>query len=78
MAEPRRPYYVSFTIDRIPQTVDHSQSNPGGAARGAERAGHTSVRLSPSGGPEFVPYTGRPGPTAWSRSTTDPSTCALR
>jgi hypothetical protein len=58
MAEPRRPYYVSFTIERIPTTVDHSQSNPGGAASGAERAGHTSVRLSPSGGPQLVPYTG--------------------
>ena len=58
MTEPRRPYYVSFTIDRIPATVDHSRSNPGGAGSGAERAGHTSVRLSAGNGPQFVPYTG--------------------
>jgi len=61
--EPRQPYYVSFTIDRIPAiVVDHSQSNPGGARAGAERAGHTRIDVSAAGGPQFVPRTGAARP----------------
>lgn len=44
MAEAKKPFYVSFTHDRIPQRVDHSRSQPGPArANGpANRAGHTT------------------------------------
>jgi hypothetical protein len=58
MAEPRVPYYVSFSTDRIPTVVDHSSSNPGPSGTGANRAGWTRTNLSASGGPEFVPRTG--------------------
>ena len=44
MTRPNRPYYVSFTHDRIPTTVDQSQRNPGPTATGANRAGFTRVR----------------------------------
>jgi len=60
VAEPRRPYYVSFTIERIPASVDHSRSNPGPARKGPDRAGHTSIFLDSGGGPQFVPLTGPP------------------
>jgi hypothetical protein len=43
MAEPRRPYYVWFSNDRIPQQVDHSRSQPGPTGGTANRAGFTSV-----------------------------------
>lgn len=43
MAEPRKPFYVSFTHDRIPQWVDHSHSQPGPPGGSANRAGYTSV-----------------------------------
>lgn len=46
MAEPKRPYTVTFTSDPIPTTVDHSQKNPG-PATGADRAGYTNVRHKP-------------------------------
>jgi len=38
------PYYVSFTADRAPLTVDHSKRNPG-PADGRQRAGYTSFVL---------------------------------
>jgi hypothetical protein len=44
MTEPRPPFYVSFSHDRIPQTFDHSRSNPGPPGGSANRAGHTSAR----------------------------------
>ena len=44
MTEPRPPFYVSFSHDRIPQTVDHSRANPGPPGGAANRAGHTSIR----------------------------------
>lgn len=43
MAEPKKPFYVSFTHDRIPQRVDHSRSQPGPSGSAANRAGYTSV-----------------------------------
>ena len=43
MADAKRPFYVSFTHDRIPQRVDHSRSHPGPPGRRANRAGYTSV-----------------------------------
>ena len=43
MTEPKRPFYVSFTHDQIPQRIDHSRSQPGPARGAANRAGHTSV-----------------------------------
>jgi hypothetical protein len=45
MAEAKKPFYVSFTHDHIPQRVDHSRSQPGPAGSGgtANRAGHTSI-----------------------------------
>src|SRR5579863_62016 len=42
MAEPKPPFYVSFSQDRIPTTVDHSRANPG--PPGASRAGHTTAK----------------------------------
>lgn len=43
MAEAKRPFYVSFSHDQIPQRVDHSRSRPGPAGGAANRAGYTSV-----------------------------------
>ena len=43
MAEAKRPFYVSFTHDQIPQRIDHSRSQPGPPGGAANRAGHTSV-----------------------------------
>lgn len=43
MAEPRRPYYVWFSNDQLPQQIDHSQSRPGPPGGTANRAGFTSV-----------------------------------
>jgi hypothetical protein len=65
MAEPKKPYYVSFAADRIPTSVDHSKSNPGPTS-GSVRAGYTSMTVDakltiawsdepdPSGGPFFA------------------------
>jgi hypothetical protein len=58
MAEPNAPYYVSFSTDAIPTTVDHTSSNPGPAGSSANRAGFTSIRVSAEGGPRFARYTG--------------------
>ncbi len=44
MTVPKPPFYVSFSHDRIPQTVDHSRVNPGPPGGAANRAGHTSIR----------------------------------
>jgi hypothetical protein len=44
MADPKKPYYVSFAADRIPASVDHSKSNPGPTS-GSVRAGHTSMTV---------------------------------
>lgn len=44
MAEAKKPFYVSFTHDRIPQQVDHSRSSPGPAGGAVSRAGYTSIR----------------------------------
>lgn len=44
MTEPRRPYYVSFTHDRMPQQIDHSRLRPGPPGGSGHRVGHTSVR----------------------------------
>ena len=44
MTEPRPPFYVSFSHDRVPQAVDHSRANPGPPGGAANRAGHTSIR----------------------------------
>lgn len=60
MAAPRQPYYVSFQTDAIPTSVDHTSSNPGPSGTGANRAGFTSIHVSPGGGPQFAPYTGTP------------------
>ena len=43
MAEPRRPYYVWFSHDAMPQHIDHSRSQPGPMGGTANRAGYTSV-----------------------------------
>jgi hypothetical protein len=43
MSEAKRPFYVSFTHDHIPQRIDHSRSQPGPPGGTANRAGHTSV-----------------------------------
>jgi hypothetical protein len=43
MAVPKKPFYVSFSHDQIPQQVDHSRPQPGPAGATANRAGFTSV-----------------------------------
>lgn len=44
MTKTKRPFYVSFTHDRIPRRPDHSRSQPGPSGGAANRAGHTSFR----------------------------------
>jgi len=44
MAEAKKPFYISFTHDRIPQQVDHSRSSPGPTGRSANLAGYTSIK----------------------------------
>jgi len=39
----KKPFYISFTHERIPQTVNHSKSNPGPPGE-TLRAGYTSFR----------------------------------
>jgi hypothetical protein len=58
MSEPRAPYYVNFSADRIPQHIDHSSSNPGPAGSTADRAGHTSVKFNGKGVLSFAPVLG--------------------
>jgi len=43
MAEAKKPFYVSFTHDHIPQRIDHSRSQHGPPGGAANRAGYTSV-----------------------------------
>jgi hypothetical protein len=43
MSQPKKPFYVSFTHDPIPQQIDHSRSRPGPGGEGANRVGFTSV-----------------------------------
>ena len=54
MAQPRRPYYVSFRHDPIPTRVDHSRSSPGPSTGTADRAGYTIARLAGRGGLTFA------------------------
>ena len=44
MAEPKKPFHVSFQTGQIPKSVDHSRSNPGPSTAGTDRAGYTSVK----------------------------------
>ncbi len=42
MSVPRPPYYVSFSHDRIPQTIDQSRAHPD--PRNPSAVGHTTAR----------------------------------
>lgn len=44
MAEPKKPFYVSFQTSRVPDSVDHTRSNPGPSTTGVDRAGYTSLK----------------------------------
>ena len=44
MAEPKKPFYVSFQTSWIPGSVDHTRSNPGPSTTGVNRAGYTSLK----------------------------------
>ena len=46
MPDAPAPYFVHFSADPVPRTVDHSQAEPG-PANGSHRAGHTQVRVTP-------------------------------
>jgi hypothetical protein len=44
MPQPKKPFYISFTHDNIPQRVDHSRSQLGPSGATANRAGHTTIQ----------------------------------
>ena len=46
MPDAPAPYFVHFSADPVPRTVDRSQANPG-PANGTHRSGHTQVRAQP-------------------------------
>jgi len=46
-AEPKKPFYVSFTHDAISIKVDHSRPYPGPPGGPADRAGYTNVTSKP-------------------------------
>jgi hypothetical protein len=47
MAEPKKPFYVSFSHDAIDVKVDHSRAYPGPPGGPADRAGYTKVTSKP-------------------------------
>jgi len=44
MAEPIKPYYISFLTDKVPSQIDHTKSSPGPSGSRADRAGYTKIR----------------------------------
>ena len=47
MTDVRAPYYVSFVSEKVPTTIDHSQSSPGPSTGSADRAGRTKITAKP-------------------------------
>lgn len=44
MAEPKKPFHISFQTSQVPDSVDHTRSNPGPSTTGVDRAGYTSFK----------------------------------